>query len=123
MLMTDYERLLKEAGFQAVVITDTGTDLNVYAQAGASACCSPAPVMSCCSTSTNTSAEQSQASPVHDGLGQVLGQFDANAYAASVRVYALASPSDFCCSQVSPAVNQAVVSNSLQRNLNCEESV
>jgi arsenite methyltransferase len=75
-----YELLLREAGFVAVVVQETGSDLNAYAQAGpggpcaSSACCTPV---------------DEAGSPVHDGLTQILTQWDVNAYAASVRVHAL----------------------------------
>lgn len=82
--MTEYERLLREAGFDAVVVQDAESNLNAYAEAGASGCCSSG---SCCSTE----AAVATSSPVHDGLVEVLNQFDANAYAASVRVHALKS--------------------------------
>jgi arsenite methyltransferase len=78
--LTVYEELLREAGFVAVVVQETGSDLNAYAQAGpggpcaSSACCTPA---------------DEAGSPVHDGLTQILTQWDVNAYAASVRVHAL----------------------------------
>ena len=101
ILVTEYENLLKEAGFQAVVISDTGADLNVYAQAGSSACCSPAPATSCCSPSSNASAERTEKSPIHDGLACVLGQFDANAYAASVSVFAVANSSSSSSANIS----------------------
>jgi arsenite methyltransferase len=82
ILIGDYERLLRDAGFEAVVVQDTGANLNAYAQAGASGCCSSGPCCSPASTST-------ESSPVHDGLAKVLKQFDANESAASVRVHAL----------------------------------
>lgn len=92
MMITEYERLLMEAGFEAVVVADTGADLNVYAQASSGGCCSSEPAVSCCapaSGATGASAETSDAgSTVHDGLEQIMRQFDVNAYAASVRVYA-----------------------------------
>lgn len=84
--ISEYERLLRHAGFEAVVVQDTGANLNAYAQAGASGCCSSGP---CCSPESPAS----EPSPVHDGLAEVLKQFDANEYAASVRVHAL-RPSD-----------------------------
>lgn len=76
--ITEYERLLREAGFDAVLVQDTGADLNTYAQAASGGCCSSG----ACATGENSS-------PVHDGLAEVLHAFDANAYAASVRVHAL----------------------------------
>lgn len=80
--ITEYERMLREAGFAAVVVQDTGADLNSYALAGASGCC-VAP--DCCQAedaAANTSA-------VHVTLTQILDQYDLNTLAASVRVHAL----------------------------------
>ena len=74
--------MLRETGFQAVVVQDAGSDLNDYAQAGSGACCSSS---ACCSTE-GTPAESSA---LHDGLAEVLARFNANDYAASVRVHAL----------------------------------
>ena len=90
MLISEYERLLQEAGFNAVVVSETGADLNVYAQAGSAGCCSAEPI-SCCGTSVSVETKTEEDVSVHDGLAQVLHDFDANAYAASVRVYATAS--------------------------------
>ncbi|MBX3442201.1 MAG: arsenite methyltransferase [Planctomyces sp.] len=83
MRIEEYERLLRDAGFQSVVVQDTGSDLNAYAQAGATVCCSSG----ACSTSGAEPAGDS--SPVHDGLANVLSGLDVNAYAASVRVHGL----------------------------------
>jgi arsenite methyltransferase len=98
MMISEYDRLLNEAGFEAVVVADTGTDLNVYALASSSGCCSPESAASCCAPASGTSGASSataataetgdSGSTVHDGLEQVLRQFDVNAYAASVRVFA-----------------------------------
>lgn len=84
--LAEYERMLRDAGFDAVVVTDTGADLNVYAQAGSPGCCSSTPDACCAATESGKDATL-----LHDGLAQVLAQFDANAYAASVRVHALKS--------------------------------
>jgi len=78
----DYERMLREAGFEAVVVQDAGSDLNAYAQAGSGACCS---TNACCSTEE----PPTESSIMHDGLADVLTRFNANDYAASVRVHAL----------------------------------
>jgi arsenite methyltransferase len=86
ILISDYERMLREAGFDAVVVSDTGADLNAYAQASSGGCCS-AKAEACCSASDTADS----APPLHDGLAKVLDQFDANAYAASVRVHAVKS--------------------------------
>jgi arsenite methyltransferase len=89
VLIADYERGLREAGFGAVQVVDTAKDLNAYAlvdnQAG---CCGPAmtstaslPVAGCCPAETTAS--------VHQGLAELLRNYDINAYAASVQVYAI----------------------------------
>jgi|GEM_PF-154831 len=95
MMISEYERLLNEAGFEAVVVTDTGADLNVYARVSSAGCCSPESVTSCCApasgatgASSTTAETGGSGSAVHDGLEQIMRQFDVNAYAASVRVYA-----------------------------------
>lgn len=76
----DYERGLKEAGFEAVQIVDTGKDLNAYSQVeNQAACCSPAG-SGCCAPASDT---------VHGGLADLLARYDVNDYAASVQVYAL----------------------------------
>lgn len=86
VLIKEYERMLCEAGFEAVVISETGSDLNVYAQVGSGGCCSSDDV--CCGASPTT---ESNPQPLHDGLAQVLKNFNANDYAASVRVHAVKS--------------------------------
>jgi SAM-dependent methyltransferase len=80
LLITDYERMLKEAGFSSIQIVDTRKDLNVYGQAGASVCCSPATSneSGCCSTAN-----------LHDQLADLLKRYNVNDYAASVQIYAL----------------------------------
>jgi SAM-dependent methyltransferase len=83
ILIEDYRAWLVAAGFGAVEIIDSGTDLNAYSQvAGQAGCCSPSmgdglPVLSCCS------------SEVHDGLGGVLARYDVNELAASVKIFAV----------------------------------
>lgn len=76
ILIDEYRSLLEQAGFTSVVVTDTGADLNAYAMASDGECCGGG---SC------GSDEKS----LHDGLASVMQSFDANAYAASVRVHAL----------------------------------
>src|SRR5690606_4549691 len=80
ILIDEYRSLLEQAGFASVVVTDTGSDLNAYAMASEDGCCGGG---SC------GSDEKS----LHDGLASVMQSFDANAYAASVRVHALKQPS------------------------------
>lgn len=80
ILIDEYRSLLGQAGFDSVVVTDTGSDLNAYAMASDGGCCGGG---SC------GSDEKS----LHDGLASVMQSFDANAHAASVRVHALKQPS------------------------------
>jgi SAM-dependent methyltransferase len=83
----DYERGLREAGFQSVQVVDTRRDLNAYAkvenQAG---CCSPA-----MSSPASLPLSEGCCSPagVHEGLAGLLQRYDVNEFAASVQVYAL----------------------------------
>lgn len=79
ILIDEYRRLLEQAGFASVVVTDTGSDLNAYAMASDGGCCGGG---SC------GSDEKS----LHDGLASVMKSFDAQPYAASVRVHALKQP-------------------------------
>jgi SAM-dependent methyltransferase len=96
VLIGDYERGLRDAGFGAVQIVDTHKDLNIYTtvedQAG---CCSPA--MSSSSELHVTAPSDSAGccgatSTVHESLAELLRKYDVNEYAASVQVYALKSP-------------------------------
>ncbi|MEX0727599.1 MAG: arsenite methyltransferase [Planctomycetaceae bacterium] len=91
--LTDYEPMLREAGFEAVVVSETGSDLNVYAEAGSGSCCPSKPEPeSCCSPSCCSSPDdEAVPASLHDGLAQVLTQIDANEFAASVRVHAVKS--------------------------------
>jgi arsenite methyltransferase len=91
LLIDDYERQLKSAGFAAVEIVDTHADLNAYASVeGQSGCCSPSmstsatdllPFASCCDSSSERN--------VHEGLADLLSRYDINEYAASVKIFAL----------------------------------
>jgi arsenite methyltransferase len=78
----EYRRGLTEAGFHPVEIIDTKADLNAYTkvfdQAG---CCSRA---DCCSPDSEKGQET-----FHRELADALSKFDANEYAASVRVFAV----------------------------------
>jgi arsenite methyltransferase len=88
VLIREYERDLRGAGFTSVQIVDTGKDLNAYAKVeNQSACCSPTMITlneqpsagSCCGDSTS----------VHRELADLLQKYSVNDYAASVQVYAL----------------------------------
>jgi SAM-dependent methyltransferase len=93
ILIDDYRAGLLAAGFEHVEIVDSGADLNAYAkvenQAG---CCSPTmdasnPFQvieeSCCAPAPSSSAS------LHEELTALLSQYDINAAAASVKVYAI----------------------------------
>ena len=91
ILIEEYEHQLTNAGFAEVVVSDTGADLNAYAQAS-SGCCSDsvpdsmsdsATAVGCCGSAGADPFE------LHDQLASVLSSFDANAFAASVHVYAI----------------------------------
>jgi arsenite methyltransferase len=111
--VAEYERLLKAAGFSAVQIVDTKSDLNAYSKVeGQSGCCSPTmttspassalPVseeewiaagQSCCGAPSEKAASccdsGAESQSVHEGLADVLSRYDVNEYAASVRVFAV----------------------------------
>jgi arsenite methyltransferase len=110
--VAEYERLLKEAGFAAVQIVDTRSDLNAYSKVeGASGCCTPSmepprpsgpalPVtdeewiassQGCCGVETEAARGccGSEPTSVHEGLSEILGRYNVNEYAASVRVFAV----------------------------------
>ena len=93
VLIDDYRAGLLEAGFLHVEIVDSGADLNAYAKVESQAgCCSPSmdsgsPFQvvgdACCTPSPADSAS------LHAELTTLLSQYDVNAAAASVNIYAL----------------------------------
>jgi SAM-dependent methyltransferase len=94
LLMGEYERRLREAGFEAVQVQDAGKDLSAYALlAGQSACCSPA-MSSTCLPPAEACCGPAGGSAVHEGLAELLRKYDVNDYAASVCVYALKGRGD-----------------------------
>jgi hypothetical protein len=102
----EYVAGLKTAGFAAVQVVDSHSDLNAYAKVeNQSGCCSPSmsvdecceqpvdgsdccnkpavqalPMVSCCSTGSEA---------LHVRLKDLLTRYDVNDYAASVKVYAV----------------------------------
>jgi arsenite methyltransferase len=104
ILIDDYRNGLLAAGFEHVEIVDSGADLNAYAKVeNQSVCCSPTMDTSnplqvieapCCSPASGASDS------LHDELKTLLAQYDVNAAAASVKVYAIkpqAKTSQSCC--------------------------
>src|SRR5262249_8350185 len=89
VLIEEYRRQLADAGFAAVEVIDTGTDLNAYAKAeNQSECCSqastglPVAEAGCCSA-------QPADDNLHRRLMDLLRRYNVNDYAASVRVFAV----------------------------------
>jgi SAM-dependent methyltransferase len=90
ILIDDYRSGLRDAGFDLVEIVDSGADLNAYAKVeNQAACCSPSmeeaspfPIAqeACCNPAAPT---------LHEDLTKLLSEYDVNAAAASVKVYAL----------------------------------
>ena len=81
--IAEYRKQLAAAGFDAIQIIDSGSNLNTYAKVeGQAGCCSPSmanglPVVSdCCSD-------------LHGELKELLSRYNVNDYAASVKVYAV----------------------------------
>ena len=82
----DYRRGLADAGFAHVEVIDSGADLNAYSKVeGQSACCAPTTTGGCCGGGALSTTKAS----VHRDLGELLEKYDVNAYAASVKVYAV----------------------------------
>lgn len=96
LVIDDYVRLLTDAGFTGVQVIDSGKDLNAYAKVeNQSGCCSPPMAVTpaaglslgvveadagCCSPAPTD---------LHADLAELLGRYNVNEYAASVRVFAL----------------------------------
>ncbi len=93
LLIDDYRAQLLAAGFAHVEIVDSGADLNAYAKVeNQSGCCSPSMAeaspfqlieSSCCTPAPIQSAT------LHEELTTLLAQYDINAAAASVKVFAV----------------------------------
>ena len=95
ILIDDYSRGLKEAGFNPVEIVDTHSDLNVYGEQETEA--------AGCSTTPAKAAGQSALTVMNTGccgpdtrsarsLSELLRRYNINDYAASVKVYAIKPP-------------------------------
>ena len=94
----DYKEGLLAAGFEHVEIVDSGADLNAYAKVeNQAACCSPS-MSQAESNLTNPlrvingaccAPAPVQSPSLHEDLTTLLSQYDVNAAAASVKVYAI----------------------------------
>jgi hypothetical protein len=81
-----------------VEIVDSGADLNAYAKVeNQSGCCSPAMDNTSSSPIAESSCCGSAPANVHDDLKEILKDYDVNAAAASVKVYALKPAAKSCC--------------------------
>jgi len=101
ILIEEYRRGLMAAGFAHVQVIDSGADLNAYAKLeNQSGCCSPAMEEAkegCCGSSLKVvsspccGGERSggESPDVHAALKGLLEKYDVNAYAASVKVFAV----------------------------------
>ena len=87
LTIEDNRNKLVNAGFAQVDIHDSQADLNVYKEAGAAACCGPAP--SCCGPGDSAQEEPAVDPKFHDEMSKLLDTFDVNEYAASVKMFAL----------------------------------
>lgn len=93
--ITDFEAGLQAAGFEHVAIIDSGADLTAYAKVdGQSGCCTPAPAEAEAAAASSTglpiaSCCSDPAKPMHKDLADLFSRYDVNAYAASVKVFAI----------------------------------
>lgn len=78
---------LTAAGFTQVEILDSKSDLNVYKDAGAAACCGPA--TGGCGATGQGDGESKGSISYHEEMSKLLDAFDVNEYAASVKMFAL----------------------------------
>src|SRR5271163_4417249 len=93
ILIDEYRSGLSAAGFEHIQIVDSGADLNAYAKVeNQSGCCSPSMETGspfqlieepCCTPAINPTPS------LHEELTTLLSQYDINAAAASVKVYAV----------------------------------
>lgn len=85
----EYRRQLAAAGFEDVVIVDSGADLSAYAIAAASGGGCSAPQETTALPVVESGCCPSNGPGIHDELADLLRRYDVNAYAASVRVFAI----------------------------------
>ncbi len=86
----DYRRQLAAAGFQDIVIVDSGADLTAYsAVENTGGCCSGPRETSELAVVDSGCCGSGGGSVVHDELADLMRRYDINAYAASVKVFAI----------------------------------
>lgn len=90
ILIEEYVRELKAAGFSDVEVIDTKKDLNAYGEVeGQAGCCAPPALESSLAVLGESCCSPAESNAVHGGFAELLKKFDINAFAASVQVYAL----------------------------------
>jgi len=102
----EYRNGLVAAGFEHVQVVDSGADLNAYSKVESqSGCCSPAMASPSGETAQGLNVfgggccSPGLTSDVHRDLAALLSEFDVNAAAASVKVYAVKpAATASCCS-------------------------
>jgi arsenite methyltransferase len=95
IMIEDYRTGLIDAGFAAVEILDSGSDLNAYAKVDNQSVCCPPPIPQdsglaivhpgCCTPGPASVVDET----LHARLGDLLRRYDVNDYAASVKIYAV----------------------------------
>jgi arsenite methyltransferase len=94
----EYRNELLKAGFAFVEIVDSGSDLNAYTKVeNQSGCCSPAMAAASPGATEQNTCCAPAAPSVHEDLSDLLAQYDVNAAAASVKVYAIKPAAKTCC--------------------------
>jgi arsenite methyltransferase len=86
VLIDEYRRQLRDAGFAAVEVIDTGADLNAYAKVENQGACCPPPASGLPIVNTGCSPTSDT---LHARLLDLLTRYDVNEFAASVRVFAV----------------------------------
>lgn len=94
ILIDDYVKGLKSAGFAAVEVVDSHKDLNAYsAVEGQTACCAP-PALGAgadpgLTVLSGSCSPEANTPDVHRGLAELLSRYNINEFATSVQVYAV----------------------------------
>lgn len=96
ILIDDYDAGLRRAGFEHVAIVDTGADLTSYALVeGQSGCCTPPPAtdpkqgLAVVEVGSDGAGGCCQTDTLHSDLARLFTDYDVNAHAAAVRIFAV----------------------------------
>ena len=95
-MIEDYDAGMRQAGFEHVAIVDTGADLTSYALVeGQAGCCTPPPATDPKSSLAIVDPESDEAGgccqteTLHSDLAKLFADYDVNAHAAAVRIFAV----------------------------------